>query len=399
NVSEIRRSIYVYTGEKPVVDGTHRYYISNDTLYMYDGPGGTVTVPEGVKTIGKAVFQSKRIHTINFPETLEVIEAEAFWGNNINTLTFPKNLKVIGERAFYNNTSYNSKQIIHFTGDKAPSFGNEWFWSYYRADRIEIQHPKTLAWAFVSDAELQANSNMNFERIAGYFAELSGTEDIAVLKGTKFDPRANVVAIDKQNGDITNKIRVIGEVDSTKVGTYTLNYEITSSDGHKTADERIVTVHEQTQVIEDGIHQDGEHVFFTRNSGQLYKYLGPGGTITIPQGVIAIEKNVFLNNWQAPMKAVNLPTGLTYIGEAAFQGANLEDIVFPESLLEIDSFAFAGNNLKNVKLPSQLEVIGEKAFYSNWNLHKVIFTGAFPELGNEWLWSYQSRVIQIEHPM
>ncbi|PEI56131.1 immunoglobulin-like domain-containing protein, partial [Bacillus wiedmannii] len=40
--------------------------------------------------------------------------------------------------------------------------------------------------------------------------------------GDKFDPMSGVKAIDKEDGDITNKVTVAGKVDPSKPGTYVL---------------------------------------------------------------------------------------------------------------------------------------------------------------------------------
>lgn len=46
-------------------------------------------------------------------------------------------------------------------------------------------------------------------------------------------PMAEVLAIDKEDGDLTSKIKVDGEVDTSKAGTYVLTYTVTDSKGHE----------------------------------------------------------------------------------------------------------------------------------------------------------------------
>ncbi|TKH96334.1 DUF5011 domain-containing protein, partial [Bacillus wiedmannii] len=38
--------------------------------------------------------------------------------------------------------------------------------------------------------------------------------------GDSFDPMAKVLAIDKEDGDLTSKVKVDGEVNTSKAGTY-----------------------------------------------------------------------------------------------------------------------------------------------------------------------------------
>ena len=67
--------------------------------------------------------------------------------------------------------------------------------------------------------------------------------DAKLKLGDKFDPLKDVAASDKEDGDITSKIKVIeNTVDTTKVGIYKVVYEVTDSDGNKVRKEIKVTV-------------------------------------------------------------------------------------------------------------------------------------------------------------
>ncbi|XAM41166.1 hypothetical protein TPELB_14770 [Terrisporobacter petrolearius] len=67
--------------------------------------------------------------------------------------------------------------------------------------------------------------------------------DVKLKVGDKFDPLKDVTASDKEDGDITSKIKVIeNTVDTTKVGIYKVVYEVTDSDGNKVRKEIKVTV-------------------------------------------------------------------------------------------------------------------------------------------------------------
>ncbi|MCG3797015.1 DUF5011 domain-containing protein [Bacillus toyonensis] len=54
---------------------------------------------------------------------------------------------------------------------------------------------------------------------------------VSINVGDKFDPMAGVSAIDEKDGDITSKIKVDGNVDTSKPGTYEVTYTITNSKG------------------------------------------------------------------------------------------------------------------------------------------------------------------------
>ncbi|MEB9974742.1 DUF5011 domain-containing protein [Bacillus cereus] len=54
---------------------------------------------------------------------------------------------------------------------------------------------------------------------------------VSINVGDKFDPMAGVSAIDEKDGDITSKIKVDGNVDTSKPGTYEVTYTVTNSKG------------------------------------------------------------------------------------------------------------------------------------------------------------------------
>ncbi|WP_237981837.1 M4 family metallopeptidase [Bacillus thuringiensis] len=66
--------------------------------------------------------------------------------------------------------------------------------------------------------------------------------------GDSFDPMAKVKAIDKEDGDLTSKVKVDGKVDTSKAGTYVLTYTVTDSKGHEGTAKQTVTVKVREEV-------------------------------------------------------------------------------------------------------------------------------------------------------
>ncbi len=56
-----------------------------------------------------------------------------------------------------------------------------------------------------------------------------GVEDAVIMKGSEFDPMAGVTAIDPEEGDITDRVQVIGYVNPNRVGHYRLVYSVKDS--------------------------------------------------------------------------------------------------------------------------------------------------------------------------
>ena len=82
--------------------------------------------------------------------------------------------------------------------------------------------------------------------------ELKGGNDIYIYKDNKYI-ETGYTASDNCDGDITNKVVSTVPVDTTKVGTYTINYEVIDSSNNKTSIKRNVTVRERPIYYGDGI--------------------------------------------------------------------------------------------------------------------------------------------------
>lgn len=85
--------------------------------------------------------------------------------------------------------------------------------------------------------------------------------------------------------------------------------------------------------------------------------------INIPNGIKRIENKTF---WNVPLSTLELPQGVTYIGEYAFShsGNANADLIIPDSVTNIARNAFEASKFKSVKLPSNLSTLGYGAF---WN--------------------------------
>lgn len=67
---------------------------------------------------------------------------------------------------------------------------------------------------------------------------ISGAADKTVKVGDSIDLKAGITATDAEDGDLTSKISITGNVDTTKIGNYPVTCSVTDSDGNTT----IVTI-------------------------------------------------------------------------------------------------------------------------------------------------------------
>ena len=77
---------------------------------------------------------------------------------------------------------------------------------------------------------------------------------------------------------------------------------------------------------------------------------------------------------------VTIPDGCVTIGEYAFNGREVSEVVFPASLERIEAYAFSSTNLTNLVLPANIKEIGNYAFSSS-ALQSVEFNSADAVLG------------------
>ncbi|MBR6727264.1 MAG: leucine-rich repeat domain-containing protein, partial [Clostridia bacterium] len=83
-------------------------------------------------------------------------------------------------------------------------------------------------------------------------------------------------------------------------------------------------------------------------------------TVVLPDTLQTIGVNAF--NGCAALSNVNIPVGVTKIGDYAFQNTALVSIDLPDGLLEIGKFAFAKTKLTEIVLPESLQIVQRGAF-------------------------------------
>lgn len=104
-------------------------------------------------------------------------------------------------------------------------------------------------------------------------APVINVTDSLIYVGDEFDAlsgETSGIATDKEDGDLTSKIEVVGNVDTTKAGNYTVTYKVTDSEGATTTKTITVTVLEKEAVsgekLEDGKYKIKNTTTYSGNS-------------------------------------------------------------------------------------------------------------------------------------
>ncbi len=101
----------------------------------------------------------------------------------------------------------------------------------------------------VTDSDSNTTTVDRIVTVTNQLPQISKLEDIVIKKGQSIDLLQGVIATDKEDGDITKNIEVIGTVDTNKEGTYNLEYKVEDSDKNITKSSRIVVVEKIDEVI------------------------------------------------------------------------------------------------------------------------------------------------------
>lgn len=82
----------------------------------------------------------------------------------------------------------------------------------------------------------------NGEKVANTPPVINGVFDVTIKVGEGFDVMAGVTAYDEEDGDLTGEIVFSGFVNNNVIGSYTIGYSVTDSEGATTTASRVVVV-------------------------------------------------------------------------------------------------------------------------------------------------------------
>ena len=118
--------------------------------------------------------------------------------------------------------------------------------------------------------------------------------------------------------------------------------------------------------------------YYTHEDGVLYDNTGSvlllfprarKGLFAVPDGVETITHQAFAGS---ALSGISMPASLTRLGDYAFMGSHLTDVVLPEGIETIPMGAFKDcSQLQSVKLPKGLTLVAESAFEDCSNLRSI----------------------------
>ena len=351
----------------------------------YSGPGGAVTIPEGVAIIDQKAFRGRTdLTSIFIPNSVTHIDDFAFEGcTNLTSVRFPASNLSTGLYAFSGCTSLASVTLENGI-TRIPEFKDcKKLTSITIPDTVTVLDMQTFSDCSGLTSVTIGNS---VPRIcSSTFWRCTGLTNVTIPN--------SVTAIDAYAF-----YNCTGLTDITIPSSVTEIWS-TAFEGCKK-----LTIHgtegsyAETFAKEQGISfvaDAGQAVpstptaatggFEIDSNGVLTKYTGAGGAVTIPNNVTSISGYAFQNC--TGLTSVIIPNSITKIGYAAFDGCTgLTSISIPNSVIEIVGEAFTNcTGLTSVTIGDGVTAINDHTFarctsLTNVNMGKnvtEIYMGAF----------------------
>lgn len=266
----------------------NEFVIEDGVLVKYKGSGSSVTIPEGVTSIGAhAFFNYFNLTSITIPESVTIIESAAFAHcSNMVSISIPKSVAEIGSSAFAGCNSLISVIIPEGVDEISSST------FAYCPKLISVILPKSLV-----------RINYGAFKDCRSLASINIPENLAEIGDSAFKNCSELTSI-----NIPISVTAIGREAFYNCG-----------------DLKNISIPQSVSSIGYGAFEGCKSL----------------SQITIPNGVSEIEPRTFCKC--SALNEMTIPVGVTSIGESAFeQCASLTKVTIPESVSKIGKAAFHG---------------------------------------------------------
>ena len=323
-------------------------------LTKYNGPGGDVVIPEGVKAIGERAFYGcKSLESVIIPEGVTEIGNFAFRScENLQKVVAPESVRTIGRYAFADCGSLKNLTIpgrVKEIGKSAFSYCPNLTMPNFPISKLEKWDKEKAFHGFVKaylknmemDEEIKAQNlryiksqkkNLMTYTAIGDDDTLRFLFETGAVKPADIEWMSQMASVVDRSGEAKEKIM-----------EYKARYLDSGAPVKKAAQPRKTAAPRKKTPI--NIDPD----FDISPKGVLTEYKGPGGDVVIPEGVKEIDNQAF--------------TGCK----------GLASVTIPESVRKIRFYAFGECSIQGVTIPKSVQSIEESAFCECENLTSVTF--------------------------
>lgn len=312
----------------------HSFTVKDGVLTQYRGPGGDVALPEGITRIAYAAFRDGGSVThITVPAGVTEISTGAFQDcEHLTEIILPEGLERVDASAFWGCRSLKRLRL--------PASVTRFQGGFHHCDALaEVEAPGVSETG--KDAFGDCGGALILPRLP--LSALGRDQKLNALSGWLLARERGVPYEPEVDAAYWRYIK------SQRKRLYPAALR----------NERLMRLMAEHGLLPE--EDSPERAFSITPKGVLKAYHGPGGEVTVPEGVVKIGPRAFA---RSAVSSVTLPAGVTEIGPSAFANCkSLEEVYLPAGLRKIGEAAFYGcTALTWAELPDGLRTMGESAF-------------------------------------
>ena len=333
----------------------------------------SVTLPNGLVSIGQYAFYSTKMKEITFPTSLKSIGDDAFYYcSQIGSVILPDGLESIGRCSFY----YMSNLQKVILPSSLTAIGDYAFSYNKKLSSVEshIAEPFDISesvFASSSTWDQTSSSYINSPSLAKLYVPMGTKPKYAAVQGW-------------------NMFTAVEEGELKEAFDGVLKYAYSTGNTEAT-------------IIQDDSYQELAEVSIPATAilgGKSYQVTAVGDkafygcnkltSLILPNGLVSIGNNAFQNT---RIGSISLPSTLRTIGQSAFEDCyNVTSVVVPEGVEKVGSYAFSYmGNLERITLPSTLKEIGSRLLLSDRKLTTVVSNISVPFAVDDATFVYKSQ--------
>lgn len=361
-----------------------------------------VTLPKNVTKIGLLSFAYTGLQRFEIPNTVTSVGISAFEGcSSLKTLVIPSSVSKIGDNAFTGCSALETISVEQEAVANVACGTNAFGSASDRTFKIyvpNIDYKTATNWSSYKDYMVVGTAPVS---LGNWKCQLDKTNKTAIILkyiGLKSvnadgDPYIEEVVIPKSVGynGVTYTVTDIGQpesvLDETTMPNNALFYD--------TLQEQFeAELHVDNLVIKSGIQRINTFVFVNLRcknvtisdsveiiGSSAFWMVNVSTSLNLSNGLKEIGIGAF--SWTNLPQTVTIPASVTTIGGGAFEDSNeTRQYIFEtgSQLKTIGAQAFAcseapGRKLTAITIPASVETIGEKAFWQQTGLTKVVIEG------------------------
>ncbi|MBE6425019.1 MAG: hypothetical protein E7029_03325 [Planctomycetaceae bacterium] len=431
--------------EETLKDRDFEYEIDGDsiTITEYTGSASSVTIPDGVTSIGNEAFRGcRRLTSVTIPDSVTSIGDSAFYTcKSLTSVTIPDSVTSIGDHAFFGCNSLTSVTIPDSvtsigggpfaTCDQLTeirvSAGNTHFKSVdgilFTADGktlIQVPEGKNLTEYTIPDRVMSVKEqafvmckSLTSVTIPDSVTSIGNGAFLRCESLTSVTIPDSVTSIG--NGaffgcksltsvTIPDSVTSIGDSAFSECGSFTIYGEVGSEAEMYAEDEGIdfeavapasaakpaSTTEVSREVLRATLKKWKFEYTIDGDSVTITKYTGSASSVTIPDGVTSIGNKAFSKC--GSLTSVTIPDSVTSIGNGAFSSCkSLTSVTIPDSVTSIGNGAFSScESLTSVTIPDSVTSIGNYAFSDCKSLTSVTIPDSVTSIGDRAFWGCES---------